>query len=74
MVPRVVGVRAKGKKNEKNGVKKDFKHSSPEFYCSWAVLVFSKNHGFATTLSNLICMTTLRFFDVPDSFFNVILT
>ena len=48
--------------------KKGFKHSNPDFYGSWAVLVFLQNYGFATTLSNLISMTTLRFFDVPDSF------
>ena len=59
----------KGKKNEGNGVKKDFKHSSLDFYCLWVVLVFSKNYGFVTILSNLIYMTTLRFFNVPDSFF-----
>ena len=25
-----------------NGVKMGFKHNSPDFHCSWAVLVFSK--------------------------------
>ena len=35
-------MRVKLKKNEGNEVEKGFKHSSPDFYCSWDVLVFSK--------------------------------
>ena len=56
-------------KNERNGVKKGFKHSSPDFYCSLGiVLVFLQNYIFATTLSNSVYRTTLMFFDVLDSF------
>ena len=29
---------------------------------------FLKNYGFASSISNLLSMTTLGFFDVPDSF------
>ena len=31
-------------------------------------LVFLQNYSFSTTLSNLVYRTTLKFFDVPDSF------
>ena len=31
-------------------------------------LVFLQNYSFATTLSNSVYRTTLRFFDVPDLF------
>ena len=57
------------KQNEGNGVKKGFSYSNPAYYCSWDIFwVFLQNYNFATTLSNLVYRTTLRFFDVPDSF------
>ena len=49
-------------------MKKGFKQNSPDFYCSLGIFVFLQNYSFATTLSNSIYKTTLRFFDVPDSF------
>ena len=55
------------KKNERNGVKKGFKPSSPDFYCSLGIFCFFQNYSFVTTLSNSVYRTTLRFFDVPDS-------
>ena len=59
----------KSKKNEINGVKKGFKPSSPRFLLFIGhFLGFLQNYSFATTLSNSVYRTTLRFFDVPDSF------
>ena len=61
-------MRVKSKKNERNGVKNGFKPSSPIFTVHWAFLVFLQNYSFTTTLSNSVYRTTLRFFEVPDSF------
>ena len=61
-------VRVNSKKNERNGVKKGFKHSSPIFTVHWAFFVFLQNYSFATTLSNSVYRTTIRFFDVSNSF------
>ena len=48
--------------------KRGFKPRSPDFYCSLGIFGFLQNYSFATTLSNSVYRTTLRFFDVPDSF------
>ena len=63
-------MRVKSKKNERNGVKKGFKPSSPDFYCLLGIFCFFflQNYSFATILSNSVYRITLRFFDVPDSF------
>ena len=42
--------------------------AAPIFTVHWAFLDFLQNYSFATTLSNSVYRTTLRFFDVPDSF------
>ena len=42
--------------------------AAPNFTVHWAFLVFIQNYSFATTLSNSVYRTTLRFFDVLDSF------
>ena len=41
---------------------------APIFTIHWVFLVFLQNYSFATTLSNSVYRTTLRFFEVPDSF------
>ena len=62
-------MRVKSNQNERNGVEKGFKPSSPDFYCSLGIFCFFfQNYSFATTFSNSVYRTTLRFFDVPDSF------
>ena len=52
-VPKGVGVRVKSKKNERNGVEKGFKPSSPDFYCSLGIFGFSSKLQF--------CHYTLKF-------------
>ena len=42
--------------------------AAPIFTGHWVFLDFLQNYSFATTLSNSVYRTTLRFFDVPDSF------
>ena len=42
--------------------------TAPIFTVHWVFLVFLQNYSFATTLSNSVHRTTLRFFDVLDSF------
>ena len=58
------------KQNEGNGVKNGFTYSNPADYCSWDIFLgfFLQNYSFATILSNSVYRTTLRFFDIPDSF------
>ena len=57
------------KQNEGNVVKKGVYVQHPENYCSWDIFgFFLQNYGFTTTLSNSVYKTTLRFFDVLDSF------
>ena len=72
MIPRVSkGVWGESgvKQNDGNGVKNGFTYSNPVDYCSWDIFwFFLQNYSFATTLSNSVYRTTLRFFDVLDSF------
>ena len=72
MIPRVSnGVWGESgvKQNEGNGVKKGFTYSNPTDDYSWDIFwVFLQNYSFATTLSNSVYRTTLRFFNIPDSF------
>ena len=57
------------KKSEKNEEKKwDFNPTAPIFTVHGHILVFLQNYSFATTLSNSVYRTNLRFFDIPDSF------
>ena len=45
-----------------------FNPATPKITVHGIFFVFLQNYSFATTLSNSIYRTTLRFFDVPDSF------
>ena len=45
-----------------------FNPAAPKITVHGAFLVFLQNYSFATTLSNSVYKTTLRFFDVLDSF------
>ena len=60
-------VKSKKKMREWSG-KRVLNLEIPIFTVHWAFLVFLQNYSFATTLSNSVYRTTLRFFDVPDSF------
>ena len=58
----------KEKKSENLSGKGVLNLAAPIFTIHWAFFVFLQNYSFATTLSNSVYRTTLRFFDVPDSF------
>ena len=45
-----------------------FNPAAPKITVHRVFFVFLQNYSFATTLSNSVYRTTLRFFDVPDSF------
>ena len=51
-----------------NGVKMGFKTQLPRILLFMGSFGFLQNYSFATKVSNLIYMTTLRFFYVSDSF------
>ena len=59
-----VGWRKYDKENKSLG----FNPAAPKIIVHGVILVFLQNYSFATTLSNLLYKTTLKFFDVPDSF------
>ena len=56
------------RKSEKANKSLGFNPAAPKITVHGVFLVFLQNYSFATTLSNLVYMTTLKFFDVPDSF------
>ena len=45
-----------------------FNPAAPKITVNGVFFVFLQNYSFATTLSNSVYRTTLRFFDVPDLF------
>ena len=59
-----VGWRKSKKKEENLG----FNPAAPKITVHGVFLGFLQNYSFATTLSNSVYRTTLRFFYVPDSF------
>ena len=59
-----VGWRKSKKENKSLG----FNPAAPKITVHGVFLVFLQNYSFATILSNLVYRTTLKFFDVPDSF------
>ena len=56
------------RKFEKANKSLGFYPAAPKITVHGVFLVFLQNYSFATTLSNLVYRTTLKFFNVPDSF------
>ena len=56
------------RKSEKEEKIFDFNAAIPKITVHGIFFVFLQNYSFATILSNSVYRTTLRFFDVPDSF------
>ena len=56
------------RKSEKANKSLGFNLAAPKITVHGVFLVFLQNYSFATTLSNSVYRTTLKFFDVPDSF------
>ena len=56
------------RKSEKEKKCLGFNPTAPKITVHGVFLDFLQNYSFATTLSISIYRTTLRFFDVPDSF------
>ena len=56
------------RKYEKEKKSLGFNLAAPKITVYGVFLVFLQNYSFATTLSNSVYRTTLRFFDVSDSF------
>ena len=56
------------RKSEKEKKILGFNPTAPKITVHGVFLVFLQNYNFATTLSNSVYRTTLRFFDFPDSF------
>ena len=54
--------------NEKEKKSLGFNPAVPKITVHGIFLVFLQNYSFATILSNLVYRTTIRFFDVSDSF------
>ena len=56
------------RESEKEKKSLGFNLAAPKITVHGVFFVFLQNYSFATTLSNSVYRTTLRFFDVPDSF------
>ena len=56
------------RKSEKENKSLSFNPAAPKITVHGVFLVFLQNYSFATTLSNSVYRTTLKFFDIPDSF------
>ena len=56
------------RKSEKEKKSLGFNPAAPKSLFMGVFLVFLQNYSFATTLSNSVYRTILRFFDIPDSF------
>ena len=56
------------RKSEKEKKSFGFNPAAPKTTVHGVFFVFLQNYSFATTLSNSVYRTTLRFFDIPDSF------
>ena len=56
------------RKSEKEKKSLGFNPATPKITVHGGFFCFSSKLQFVTTLSNLVYRTTLRFFDVPDSF------
>ena len=56
------------RKSEKANKSLGFNPAAPKITVHGVFLVFLQNYSFSTTLSNSVYRTTLKFFDVPDSF------
>ena len=56
------------RKSEKANKSLVFNPAAPKITVHGVFLVFLQNYSFATTLSNSVYRTTIKFFDVPDSF------
>ena len=64
----------KSKKNERNGVKKGFKHSSPDFYYSLGIFGFSSKLQFCHYTLKFSLQDYSKVFQRSGFIFNVILT
>ena len=56
------------RKSEKEKKSLGFNPAALKITVHGVFLVFLQNYSFTTTLSNSVYRTTLRFFDIPDSF------
>ena len=56
------------RKSKKEKKSLGFNPTAPKITVHGVFFVFLQNYSFATTLSNSVYRTTLRFFDVPNSF------